>query len=116
MHELSIAMSIADIALEEAIKRHATEVIDIDIEVGLWAGIDCEALLFSLNAAIQYSELLKRCNINIVRKEPLMHCNACLKSFRPKTQYTTNCSICNSEHIKLIQGRELSVVSLNIND
>lgn len=116
MHELSIAMSIADIAQEEAQKLHATEVLDIEIEVGLWAGVDCDALLFSLDAAKQYSALLKNSRINIIRKEPLMYCAGCNQEFRPDVQYTTNCSLCNSEKIKLIQGRELAVLSLNIKD
>ncbi|MGL5786712.1 MAG: hydrogenase maturation nickel metallochaperone HypA [Bacteroidales bacterium] len=116
MHELSIAMSIVDIALEEAKMLNATEVIDIDIEVGHWAGVDCDALLFSLDAAKQYSPLLKKSKINLIRKEPLMYCEGCNKEFRPDVQYVTNCALCNSEKIKLIQGRELSVLSLNIKD
>lgn len=116
MHELSIAMSIVDIAQEEAQTLNATEVIDIDIEVGHWAGVDCDALLFSLDAAKQYSALLKKSRVNLIRKEPLMYCEGCHKEFRPEVQYTTNCLLCNSEKIKLIQGRELSIISLNIKD
>lgn len=116
MHELAIAMSITDIAQEEAQKLNASEVLDIDIEVGLWAGVDCDALLFSLNAAKQYSPLLKKSKINLIRKEPLMYCEECQQKFRPEVQYMTECTLCNSEKIKLIQGRELSVISLNIKD
>lgn len=116
MHELSIAMSIVDIAQEEALKINASEVIDIDIEVGLWSGVDCDALLFSLDAAKQYSPLLKKSKINLIRKEPLMYCEGCGNEFRPEVQYITSCSLCSSAKIKLIQGRELSVLSLNIKD
>jgi Zn finger protein HypA/HybF (possibly regulating hydrogenase expression) len=44
MHELSIALSIVELAANEAHKENATEVYEIELEIGEMAGIDPEAL------------------------------------------------------------------------
>ena len=65
MHELSLAMSIADIAKKTAQKEEAKNVTEIEIEVGSLAGVDTGALEFSLNATIARDELFKNCKIVI---------------------------------------------------
>ncbi len=67
MHELSLAMSIADIARKTAIKEEAVNIREIEIEVGEWAGVDTSALKFSLEATIAKNELFKDCNISIIK-------------------------------------------------
>lgn len=116
MHELSIAMSIVDLALEEAKRENAKKITEIEIEIGVWAGVDSEALLFSLDATKQYSDMLKDCRIRFIKREPLMHCYGCNREFTPAVQYTDSCSICNSTHIELIQGRELSLSSISVKE
>ena len=69
MHELSLAMSIADIAKKTAIKENATNVKEIEIEVGEWAGVDTGALKFSLEVTIAKNDLFKDCNIAIIKLE-----------------------------------------------
>ena len=53
MHELSIAMSIAELAVEEAHKHDATSVIRVDVEIGTLSGVETEALEFAWDVAIQ---------------------------------------------------------------
>lgn len=65
MHELSLAMSIADIAKKTALKESATIVREIEIEVGDLAGVDTSALSFSLDAVIARDILFKDCKIQI---------------------------------------------------
>ena len=50
MHELSIAMSIVDMAQEEAERRNAT-VDAVHLELGLLSGVVADALLFSYEIA-----------------------------------------------------------------
>ena len=116
MHELSIAMSIVDLAIEEARKEKSKKITEIEIEVGTWAGVDSEALLFSLNATKQYSDVLKDSEIRLIKREPLMYCSGCNREFTPKVQYTDTCAYCNSAQIELIQGRELALSSLSIQE
>ena len=67
MHELSLEMSIADIAKNTAIKEGAKCISEIELEVGDLAGVDTGALDFSLNATIARDELFRDCKI-VIRK------------------------------------------------
>src|ERR1700691_2779292 len=56
MHELSIAMSIVDMAQEEA-ERRDVKVDAIHLELGLLSGVVAEALLFSYEMACSGTRL-----------------------------------------------------------
>ena len=53
MHELSIALSIVELAEEEARKADATSISKVEVEIGTMAGIDPDALLFAWDSVIQ---------------------------------------------------------------
>ena len=57
MHELSIAMSIVDIACEEAELRGAPGVYAVHLKLGSLSGVVKEALLFSYEIACQETPL-----------------------------------------------------------
>lgn len=116
MHELSIAMSIADLALDEARKANALKIKEIEIEVGEWAGVDCDSLMFSLDAILKSEPSLKETVVNLHKLQPIMHCDGCGQNFKPDVQYIMQCPNCDSEQITLLQGRELSLKSLLIDD
>ena len=116
MHELSIAMSIAELALDEARNAKAQDIKEIDLEVGEWAGVDCDALLFSLDAVLKSYSQLQNTKVNLHKLTACMHCRDCGVEFHPKVQYVRQCQSCQSENIQLISGRELSLKSLLIDD
>ncbi len=116
MHELSIAMSIADLALDEARKADAKQVKELEIEVGEWAGVDSESLLFSLDAVMKSNPVLCYAKVTLHKYPPLMHCSCCHSDFRPKAQYIRLCALCGAEDVELLHGRELSLKSLIVDD
>ena len=116
MHELSIAMSIADLVLDEAGKANAQQIKEIEIEVGEWAGVVCDALMFSLDAVLKSEAILNDTKVILNKIQPLMHCSNCGLDFKPLIQYTRQCANCNSDKLMLLQGRELSLKSLLIDD
>lgn len=116
MHELSIAMSIADLAIDEARKADAKQIKELEIEVGEWAGVDCDALLFSLEAVLKSNAVLRDTKVSFIKHAPSMHCLSCNSDFKPSTQYTKQCANCGSDTTQLIHGRELSLKSLLIDD
>ncbi len=116
MHELSIAMSIAELVLGEAEKAKAVKVKEIEIEIGDWSGVDHEALLFSLTAVLKSEAVLKDTIANVIRRKPIMHCNSCRTDFTPPNMYTIKCENCGADTIELKQGKELSLLSLIIED
>ena len=116
MHELSIAMSIADLAVQEAQQANASRINEIEIDVGDWSGVDYDALQFSLDAVLKSTEILKDAKLTINRYKPLMECKTCQSSFTPQHMYCMKCSICGAESVELKQGKELSLKSLIIED
>ena len=112
MHELSIALSIVELAAKEAHKENAKEVKEIELEIGEMAGIDTEALLFSLRIAIKHS-LLENAKIKLHLISPIAYCSKCRIEFVPQNRFEP-CPFCHSYGIELRQGKELRLKSLLI--
>jgi hydrogenase nickel incorporation protein HypA/HybF len=51
MHEMSIALSIVDLADEQANLAHAGKIIEIELDIGTMSGVEVEALNFALEIA-----------------------------------------------------------------
>ena len=58
MHEMSIVMSIVNIAEKEAQKAHVSQFAAIDMEIGTLAGIEFDALDFVWQAAVEGLSLI----------------------------------------------------------
>jgi len=110
MHELSIAMGIVDIASDHAHKNNASQVVEIEIEVGSLSGIVIEALDFAMEAAIQNS-ICDRAQWKIVEVPAIAICPETKKEY-PIKDLHSKCPFCEKYGHDLISGRELRVKSL----
>ena len=112
MHELSIAMSIVDIAREAVEKAGAREVEHIELEIGQLAGIELQALDFA------WSEAIKRSVLAHATKEVKLipgraRCMECDMQFPIKTLFET-CPECSSPFTEILNGKELRVHALTV--
>ena len=112
MHELSIAMSILELATEEARKNEAFTITQVDVEIGTLAGVETEALLFAWESArsgtpAQNAPLL----IHTVQAEAA--CLECKKAF-PVEHLFAQCPECGSFRYDIRTGRELRIRSLMV--
>jgi hydrogenase nickel incorporation protein HypA/HybF len=110
MHELSIALSIVELAEEEALKADASVISKVEIEIGTMAGIETDALLFAWDSVTQgtiaqQSELV----INSIQAEA--HCLVCGKDF-PVENFFVQCPDCGSYRYQFTKGKELRIRSL----
>ena len=65
MHELSIVLSIVDIADEQVRKTGARQVEQIDLDIGALSGVELDALDFAWDAGVKDTVLEKaQRNIN----------------------------------------------------
>ncbi len=112
MHEMSIALSIIDIANEEALRANAERINEIEIEIGTISGVEISALEFSLELAVKNTllENAQRKIISIPAKAECLECN----SIFSMTTFYEPCPSCKSFTIKIIQGKELKIKSINI--
>ena len=113
MHELSIVMSIVDLAEQTAKKNDANSIERIDLEIGKLAGIQMDALHFAWDSGVRESVL--------ENAERVIHtipgkgiCEDCGIQFEMENIYD-ECPKCGSYFNKIISGKELRVKSLIIN-
>jgi hydrogenase nickel incorporation protein HypA/HybF len=114
VHELSIAMSIVDLAQEEAARRGA-KVTAVHLKLGALAGIVKTALVSSyemacMDTSLQGSQL-------IVEEVPVVvYCSQC-KMRRPLSSIQLfSCAECGAPTSEVVQGKELEVVALEIEE
>lgn len=112
MHEMSIALSIVDIAEKEAKKAQVTQFAAIDMEIGTLAGIEFDALDFVWQAAVE-GTVLEKAEKRIRKIPAKARCGDCDKVY-PLEHIYDNCPNCDSFLKIIIQGKELSVKSLEL--
>jgi len=112
MHELSITLSILEIAEENAKTLHAKIVHEIEMDIGVLSGIDYEALEFAMEHT-QKSKLLENVKLVINKIPAKARCNACNHEFEVDDYYMA-CPICNNFHHDIFQGKELKVKAIKI--
>ena len=110
MHELSIAMSMIEMAEEEA-ARAGGRVTALHLKLGPLSGVVKEALEFSWEIACQ-GTVLERAQLVIEEVPVKILCSRCQEEFAVSLQ-DLRCAACG-EPGEVIQGRELEVTALEL--
>ena len=113
MHELSIAMSIVELAERHARERQATAIEEIELEIGELAAVDIASLDFSLASAVKET-LAEKAKIthHIIPGEGV--CESCGATV-PMPSISQACPGCGSWQVRLTSGKELRVKSIVVN-
>lgn len=114
MHELSIALGIVDLAEKEAAKAGADEIFVIELEVGTVSGIMMDALDFAWPVATK-GTLLENAERIIHFVKGKARCSQCGEVFEIETLYDP-CPKCNGYFKDILQGKELRIKSLIVNE
>ena len=115
MHELSIAMSIVEMAEEEAAARGTVRIQAVHLRLGLLSGVVKEALLSSYEmacaaTALEGSQLL-------IEEIPVeVFCPACQGLKRVASIQWLCCPDCGAPTPEIVKGRELELVALEIEE
>lgn len=115
MHEFSIALNIIEIAESTAFQHKATGVSEVELEVGDVSGVSIEALEFAWESATGSSSLLKKSKLKINPVSLLVRCNSCQHQFSPVDLFEI-CPACGENDTTILQGRELKVKSVMLDD
>ncbi len=113
MHELSIAISMIDQIIEESESHGGLEVEVVHLRLGVFSGVDKDALLFSYELVCDGTRLQgSRLQIEMI---PLViYCEVCQKERIPPSLYQLCCPECQSPGQKIVSGREIEVASLEV--
>jgi hydrogenase nickel incorporation protein HypA/HybF len=113
MHELSIALSIVDGALEELHKHGGKEASAVHMRIGRLSGVDNDALLFSYGIACQDTSLAHS-HLIIESVEVVIFCPCCAAE-RPTLSFPLmTCAECGSFAQRVVHGEELEITGMVI--
>jgi hydrogenase nickel incorporation protein HypA/HybF len=113
MHELSIAMSMIEMAAEEAARRGGVQVSAIHLKLGPLSGVVREALLFSYEVACEGTPL-EGSRLVIEDVPVVVFCPACSEEQTLASVQRFFCPACGTPTSQVVRGKELEVVALEI--
>ncbi|OGR05923.1 MAG: hydrogenase maturation nickel metallochaperone HypA [Deltaproteobacteria bacterium RIFOXYD12_FULL_50_9] len=114
MHEMSLAMSIVEIASNAARSQGGKIINHVEVEVGSLAGVMEEALSFCFAAAAQDS-IAAGATLKIIPVAAKARCADC-GEIQPIDSFFDNCPRCQGHQLEIIQGRELHVLSIIVDE
>jgi len=115
MHELSIAMSIVDLAQEESDRLGGAQITAVHLRLGLLSGVVKEALLASYEMACEDTPLAG--SRLVVEEVPvLVFCRKCDGQRPVHSTQLFCCSECGTPTGEVVQGKELLVVGLEVEE
>ena len=114
MHELSIAMSIVELAEEES-ERRGVQVSAVHLKLGALSGVVKEALLDSFEMAREDSSL-HSARLIIEELPVLIFCRRCAANRPISSVQLFCCAECGAPSAEVVQGKELEVVALEIEE
>lgn len=115
MHELSIALSMIEMANEEIVRRGAGRVTALHLRLGPLSGVVKEALEFSFQIACQ-GTALEGSRLVIEDVPVVIHCAACRQDVLIESIQDFRCSRCGELSAEVVQGRDLEVVALELEE
>ena len=114
MHEFSIALSIIEIAEDEAKKVNSKEISELVLDVGTMAGIEYHALNFAMESAVK-NTLLEKAKIVVNKIEAKAQCNSCNAEFKIESSFDP-CPECGGFYHQVLCGKELKIKSLVVEE
>ncbi len=112
MHELSIAMSMIEIAVSHAQDANAKKINQIEIEIGELSGVVASALEFSFEAACR-DTLAEGAELDLTIIPAKAECEDCKKQFSAESLFTA-CPQCQGMKINVVSGQELKIKSISV--
>lgn len=115
MHELSIALSMIDMASQESQLRGGAQVIALHLRLGPLSGVVKDALLFSYEVACQ-GTALEGSQLIIEGVPVVIYCSQCAAERTLESIQLFRCPVCETPSSEVVRGRDLEVVALELEE
>jgi hydrogenase nickel incorporation protein HypA/HybF len=113
MHELSIALSMVEMAASEAARHGGAQVHAVHLKLGPLSGVVRESLLFSYMVACEGTPL--EGSQLVIEDVPVsVYCPACEAETAPVSLQEFCCPVCRTPTPQVLRGKELEVTALEI--
>lgn len=113
MHELSIAQEIVEI-VRDNLPKTSKKVKQVKVKVGALSGILPDSLKFCFETIVSETDL-DGAKMEIINVPIKIKCSDCKKESIIDNHYFV-CSNCKSINVEIIEGRELNLVEIEIED
>ncbi len=113
MHELSIALSLVEIACEEMSRLGAVRVEAVHLRLGALSGVVKDSLLFSFEAATE-GTALQGARLEIQDVPATVWCRTCSAERALRDIAHRRCPICDMLAREIIRGEELELSALEV--
>jgi hydrogenase nickel incorporation protein HypA/HybF len=113
MHELSIALSIIDLAIEEAQRHGDARVLQIHLKLGPLSGVVKEALVSAYELARENTRV-EDAQLVIEEVPVRVHCATCGTTQAAISPQDLCCAQCGTPSADVVSGRDLEMVALEI--
>ncbi len=113
MHELSIALAMIDEIVEQSETRGGIDVKAVNLRLGVFSGVDKDALLFAYELACEDTPL-QGSRLMIETIPLIIYCRGCKQQRAPVSIYQLCCPDCLVPAQDIVTGREIEVASLEV--
>ncbi len=112
MHELSLMEAVRDQALAAARAEGAIRITAINLRIGSLAGVEVDALRFA-HTVVMAGTIAAGAELRIEIEPAECHCAVCAAPF-PAPQGCCDCPRCGTISPRLLRGRDLRLLSLEV--
>ncbi len=114
MHEMSLVQSILEIVEQEMAKHQVEKLRTIHLAVGRMSAVVPEQLTLCFEILTSNTPLAG--TALAIQWVPLIyHCQDCFQDF-PSEDFVSVCRFCGSDRLEIIQGRDLRIESIEVED
>ena len=113
MHELGVVSGIIDVVLRTAREAQASRVVAVSLRICDMRELVPEALDFAWRSLRDEHELTRGAELRIERVSPRSACIRCGAEF-DHDRLRCRCPICGSGQTLTLRGRELDIISVEI--
>ncbi|MBK7214306.1 MAG: hydrogenase maturation nickel metallochaperone HypA [Bacteroidales bacterium] len=110
MHELSLAMEVVDLALNELNTKQLKSVLELEVEVGDLSGVEYETFQTAMEMAVK-GTLMENTTVILNRVHGLGKCSNCGEEFKMEHRVSL-CPVCKGFPGEILSGTEFRIVSL----
>lgn len=115
MHELSIVTNVIDTASSAAKKQGAKKLTKVNLRIGVYKEVIDDALQFSFRFVADEDEFTKDCELNVEYVQPKSVCQECGHEWS-HDMFHRACPECGNPYGELIEGGELEIASIEIEE
>ncbi len=115
MHELGIVSGVLDTVRNTVRHEHAVRALEVRLRIGDMAQVVSESLDFAWDVLCDEDPITAGCALVVEEVHPRSRCLACGNEFDHDCHHF-RCPACGSGDTTLLAGRELDIVSIEIED